>query len=164
VRRVQTEAEMSRFRPKDLYLSGGVSVVKNLNEENRKMVVELGPESLFALKRLAEVIERLDPRLKEPGVKPGQPCPPNHHDAIEELQESESVPIRLATARPAENKHPQSPYLNVEEAAAYLRVSPKSIYAQVERGNLKPGRGPRRRLMFTKEGLDRYVQRRSLRA
>jgi excisionase family DNA binding protein len=138
--------------------------VENLNEENPQMVVELGPESLSALKRLAEAIEKLDPRVSDPGPDEEHPAPRNLGNAGEEGQKSEVIALPLAMAHPAETKQPQSPYLNAQEAAAYLRVSLKSLYSQVERGNLKSGRGPRRRLLFKKDMLDRYVQRRGLRA
>jgi excisionase family DNA binding protein len=138
--------------------------VQNLNEEKPHMLVELGPESLLALKRLAEAIERLDPRVKVQRPDEEHPALPDLRSAGEEGQKSEVVALPLAMAHPAETKQLQSPYLNAQEAAAYLRVSLKSLYAQVERGNLKPGRGPRRRILFKKEVLDRFVQRRSLRA
>jgi excisionase family DNA binding protein len=138
--------------------------VENLIEENRHMIVELGPESLSALKRLAEAIEKLDPGVSDSRPEEEHPAPPNPRISCDDGQTSEAISLALAIARQAEVKQPQSPYLNAQEAAAYLRVSLKSIYAQVDRGNLKPGRGPRRRLLFKKDMLDRYVQRRGLRA
>jgi excisionase family DNA binding protein len=139
--------------------------VDTLNEKSRPMVVELGPESLLALKRLAEVIEMLDPGVKESEPSERQLHLPDllpNGDAGEGRPASEVVSLPLS--HPTETKQPHSPWLNAQEAAAYLRVSLKSLYSQVERGNLKPGRGPRRRLLFKKEMLDRYVQRRGVRA
>lgn len=53
-----------------------------------------------------------------------------------------------------------SPYLTAEEAAAYLRLdSIKQLYGIVERGHLKPFRGPRRRYRFTVAQLDVYLAR-----
>lgn len=134
------------------------------NKVNPRMVVELGSESLLALKRLAEAIEKLDPRVSDPGSDENrQPSPSHLGNAVEEGHTSEVLSLPLTIARPAETEQPQSPYLNAQEAAAYLRVSLKSLYSQVERGNLKPGRGPRRRILLKKETLDRFVQRRSQR-
>lgn len=52
-----------------------------------------------------------------------------------------------------------SPYLDAEEAAAYLGVSLSSLYGIVERGRLVPLRGPRRRYRFTTAMLDEYLRR-----
>lgn len=54
----------------------------------------------------------------------------------------------------------RSPYLDAEEAAAYLGISVKSLYGIVERGRLEPLRGPRRRYRFTTVMLDEYLARR----
>jgi len=51
-----------------------------------------------------------------------------------------------------------SPYLTVEEAAAYIRTTKHGIYALVKRGRLKPMPGFGR-LLFTKEELDACLQR-----
>jgi len=53
-----------------------------------------------------------------------------------------------------------TPYLTAEEAVAYLRLGTiKALYGLVERRRLVPLRGPRRRIRFTKEMLDQYMQR-----
>jgi excisionase family DNA binding protein len=49
-----------------------------------------------------------------------------------------------------------SPYLNVAEAAAYLRRSSQGIYALVKRGRLKPMPGSRQ-LFFTRDNLDAFM-------
>jgi excisionase family DNA binding protein len=54
-----------------------------------------------------------------------------------------------------------SPYLDAEQAAAYLGTTVGSLYGIVERGHLIPLRGPRRRYRFTKELLDDYLRRRT---
>jgi excisionase family DNA binding protein len=54
-----------------------------------------------------------------------------------------------------------SPYLDAEEAAAYLGVTVSSLYGIVERRHLTPLRGPRRRYRFTREMLDDYLHRRT---
>jgi excisionase family DNA binding protein len=53
-----------------------------------------------------------------------------------------------------------SPYLTASEAAAYLRITVASLYGLVDRGQIKPLRGPRRSYRFTTAMLDAYVQRR----
>ena len=58
------------------------------------------------------------------------------------------------------NGRRRSPYLDAEEAAAYLGISVKSLYGIVERGRLEPLRGPRRRYRFTTAMLDEYLARR----
>jgi excisionase family DNA binding protein len=50
-----------------------------------------------------------------------------------------------------------SPYLTCAEAAAYLRTTVQGIYALVKRGRLKPLPGRPGRLLFTREGLDKYL-------
>jgi excisionase family DNA binding protein len=53
----------------------------------------------------------------------------------------------------------ESPYLTCEEAAAYLRTTKNGIYSLVKRGRLKPMPGSGK-LLFTREALDAYLQRR----
>jgi excisionase family DNA binding protein len=65
--------------------------------------------------------------------------------------------ILSATERPVAI----SPYLDAEQAAAYLGITVSSLYGIVERGHLIPLRGPRRRYRFTKELLDDYLRRRA---
>jgi excisionase family DNA binding protein len=65
--------------------------------------------------------------------------------------------ILSATERPVAT----SPYLDAEQAAAYLGITVSSLYGIVERGHLIPLRGPRRRYRFTKELLDDYLRRRA---
>jgi excisionase family DNA binding protein len=50
-----------------------------------------------------------------------------------------------------------SPYLTATEAAAYLRTTIQGIYSLVKRGRLRPMPGARR-LLFTRDALDRYLQ------
>jgi hypothetical protein len=52
----------------------------------------------------------------------------------------------------------KSPYMDSEVAAAYLGITVKSLYGQVERGHIKPLRGPRRTYRFTVEMLDDYLR------
>ena len=54
------------------------------------------------------------------------------------------------------NESITSPYLLAAEAAAYLRTTVQAIYALVKRGRIKPMPG-RRRLLFTREALDKYL-------
>jgi excisionase family DNA binding protein len=55
----------------------------------------------------------------------------------------------------------QASYLDCVQAANYLGVTRKSLYGLVERGRLKPLRGPRNKLLFTRELLDAYVRENS---
>jgi excisionase family DNA binding protein len=50
-----------------------------------------------------------------------------------------------------------SPYLTAAEAAAYIRSTRQGIYSLVKRGRLHPMPGRPGRLLFTREGLDRYL-------
>lgn len=51
-----------------------------------------------------------------------------------------------------------SPYLTVDEAAAYLRTTRNGIYSLVKRRRLHPMPGRPGRLLFTRDALDRYLQ------
>jgi excisionase family DNA binding protein len=53
-----------------------------------------------------------------------------------------------------------SPYLTVEEAAAYLRSTKHGVYALVKRGRITPMPGRPGRLLFTREALDKYLHSR----
>lgn len=53
-----------------------------------------------------------------------------------------------------------SPYLTASEAAAYLRTTVQGIYSLVKRDRIKPMPGRPGRLLFTREGLDRYLMTR----
>ena len=53
-----------------------------------------------------------------------------------------------------------SPYLTVEEAAAYIRSTKHGIYSLVKRGRIKPMPGRPGRLLFTREALDKYLNSR----
>ncbi len=53
----------------------------------------------------------------------------------------------------------ESPYLNAQDASAYLQITIKSLYGIVERGHLKPLRGPKRQYRFTRKMLDDYLSR-----
>lgn len=52
---------------------------------------------------------------------------------------------------------PASPWLDVEEAAAYLRAGKQRIYDLVHEGRLHPARDGRR-LLFRREQLDALVE------
>jgi excisionase family DNA binding protein len=51
----------------------------------------------------------------------------------------------------------QSPYLNAEEAAKYLRITPNALYGLVERRKLRPLPGFRK-YRFTREMLDHFLR------
>jgi len=50
-----------------------------------------------------------------------------------------------------------SPYLTVAEAAAYIRRSVQAIYSLVKRRRLYPLPGSPGKLLFTRDGLDRFL-------
>ena len=52
-----------------------------------------------------------------------------------------------------------SPYLDADEAAAYLKITRKSLYGIFERCQLEPLRGLRNRYRFTVAMLDDYLAR-----
>jgi excisionase family DNA binding protein len=52
----------------------------------------------------------------------------------------------------------ESPYLNADEAAAYLGITKGSLYGIVERRRIEPLRGPKRTYRFTKKMLDDYLR------
>jgi Helix-turn-helix domain len=51
----------------------------------------------------------------------------------------------------------ESPYLNVREAAAYLRKTVSALYTLHARGRVRSMQGSPGRLMFTRESLDAYL-------
>lgn len=51
-----------------------------------------------------------------------------------------------------------SPYLTVDEAAAYLRTTAQGVYSLVKRMKITPMPGRPGRLLFTREELDRYLR------
>lgn len=53
---------------------------------------------------------------------------------------------------------PESPYLTVTEAAAYLKTTRHGIYSLNKRNKIKPMPGRPGRLLFTREDLDRYLK------
>ena len=63
----------------------------------------------------------------------------------------------LAWAR-EQSSQPAGKYLDSQAAADYLGITVKSLYAQVERGRLKPLRGPKRSYRFTSQMLDSYLK------
>jgi len=52
----------------------------------------------------------------------------------------------------------RSPYIDSKEAASYLGITVKSLYGQVERGHIKPLRGPKKTYRFTEKMLDEYLR------
>jgi excisionase family DNA binding protein len=101
-------------------------------------VVEIGPEIVAVLERLAQAIEQIAGNFNSPS---------NDHTA----GGFESTDGKV--------KGQVSPYLTAEEAARYLGISIKSLYGAVERRHLVPLRGPRRTYRFTVEMLDEYLKR-----
>ena len=52
----------------------------------------------------------------------------------------------------------ESPYLTAIETAAYPRTTVQGVYGLVKRRRIFPMPGRPGRLLFTREGLDRYLQ------
>jgi hypothetical protein len=71
---------------------------------------------------------------------------------------NEASPGVAPQCKPARSKW-ESPYMDAHAAAAYLGITAKSLYGQVERGRIVPLRGPRRQYRFTTEMLDAYLAR-----
>ena len=66
--------------------------------------------------------------------------------------------VHTLRGQPAADAPAKTPrYLNAEQAAEYLGCSVKSLYRQVELGNLTPLRGPKRSYRFTPQMLDKYL-------
>lgn len=110
-----------------------------LPRESSKLVlvhiVEFGESTLDCLRRLTAILERQ-------GDKPSAQA---QHGSV---SDTANISCEL-----------NSPYLDAQKAATYLGTSVKSLYGLVERGQIEPKRGPRRRYRFTKELLDEYLER-----
>ena len=50
-----------------------------------------------------------------------------------------------------------SPYLNAEEAAAYMRTTVQGVYSLVKRRKIRAMPGRPGRLLFTRAALDKYL-------
>jgi excisionase family DNA binding protein len=107
----------------------------------KRLIRRIGDE---ALERLSSLRRSSGARHSDDPNPAGQP-----RDAL--------APPNTISRRPAE-AGPHSPYLDSEQAAAYLGTSVKSLYGLVERRRLRPLRGPRRRYRFTTEILDEYLR------
>lgn len=110
-------------------------------DENQKIsspvhLVELGPLTLECLRKLSAALER---------------SVPTSDDACE--------PVALPRLRTMSQPEKPTPFLNANEAAAYLGTTVSSLYGLVERRQIEPLRGPRRRYRFTKEMLNQYLKR-----
>ena len=62
---------------------------------------------------------------------------------------------------PAAETRPASPWLNAEEAAAYVRLSTKTLYREVARCRCRAARVGGRKLVFRREWLDSYLEQRA---
>lgn len=71
----------------------------------------------------------------------------------------DTTPLPDCRRIPPEGEQSRSPFLDSDGAAAYLGITLKSLYGVVERGHLRPWRGPRRRYRFTEAMLDDYLAR-----
>jgi excisionase family DNA binding protein len=65
--------------------------------------------------------------------------------------------IASALAERPSEAAPESPYLNTNEAAEYLRAPTSRVHDLVQRGHLTPHKDGRR-LLFTREQLRAYVE------
>ena len=102
-------------------------------------VIELGPSTLDCLRRLSDAIERLIGTAGTAGT----------------AGEAEALSCPDSIQSPDK----RSPYFDAEEAASYLGTTVNSLYGLVERRQIEPLRGTKRRYRFTREMLDEYLQR-----
>ena len=113
---------------------------------NGRQEIELGPETMTMLARLAVAAEEIANGLKTSR---------NSEPAL-----TEEIGWTATNGIPRSQPCQASPYLTAEEAAKYLGISIKSLYGVVERRHLIPLRGPRRAYRFKVEMLDQYLKRR----
>lgn len=83
---------------------------------------------------------------------PSQPLDPRVDDILQRLERLESIVAKSQEVNPVE-----SPYLNSNEAAAYLRLNVNALYSLVERRKLSPLSG-HRKYRFTREMLDAFLR------
>lgn len=79
---------------------------------------------------------------------------------VEEFRREAGLVTKIGRPdRPQQGDEPRvaTPYLNVEEAAAYLNKTSKAIYGLIERGKLRKMPGSRV-CYFTKEMLDEFLR------
>jgi len=92
--------------------------------------------------------------MSQSSPSPGAPLalgfPPALIDAI-----ADAVALRLNGQAPASSV---SPYMTVDEAAAYLRCSRQRVYDLVHDGKLEPRRDGRRLLFHRVDTLDAYLR------
>lgn len=137
-----------------------VDVVNSWTDEVRGLLRGLGlacfvpaPDGEFPCPRRPQRLP-LAASSSNSGSNPVQP-PETPSVASRVPQDASSPGSRGTSDRPP----PPSPYLDSTDAARYLRISLKSLYAVVERRRLVPLRGPRNRYRFTRELLDEYLAR-----
>lgn len=109
---------------------------ENSERSTSVRVIEFGPSTLDCLRQLTQAF------LEAVAPKP---------------EGSRSAPLSALDNISSPAK--ESPYLDAKEAAFYLGTSASSLYGLVERRQIDPMRGPRRRYRFTKEMLDEYLKR-----
>lgn len=83
-------------------------------------------------------------------------------EMIDELAErfADVLADRLAERLRTQPTERPTPYLNLEEAANYCRLAPKTLYNHRQEITRVPGIG---KLLFTKEHLDSWLNRRKKR-
>lgn len=70
----------------------------------------------------------------------------------------DAIARRVVQLMPSSAGAPVSPWLDVDQAAAYLRCKPQRVYDLVAAGELRPAKDGRRSL-FRREWLDDYLER-----
>lgn len=70
----------------------------------------------------------------------------------------DAIARRVVQLMPSSAGAPVSPWLDVDQAADYLRCKPQRIYDLVAAGELRPAKDGRRSL-FRREWLDAYLSR-----
>lgn len=111
------------------------SLASNRCSDTLHIRVELAEETLGTLRQFIQLLEdktRLESRSS----------------ADPTLSHPNSIP------RPSN----LSPYLDAKAAAAYLGTTVGSLYGLVDRRQIEPLRGPRRRYRFTQAMLDEYLK------
>lgn len=92
-------------------------------------------------------------------VKPLRPCDVELLQAVRRGEYGVSLLGAPAAPKPAKPV-PASPYLDAEQAAAYLGITVAALRSRVQRGELRPlrhKRGSPRQYRFTVEILDAYM-------
>jgi excisionase family DNA binding protein len=147
-------AEESTGTPVRYHLSAGgwidLIVVEKSERCEEVQVARRSRKGAGLQEVFSDMMARLRPNLSLQESTNGSPS--SLQDIIVRLERLEERMLGTEKGR-----HIESPYLNAEEAAAYLRITMSSLYGLVERRKIRPLPGYRK-YRFTKEILDAYLQ------